>query len=295
MKRLFFGVCYNETVMFDASRQGRQLVIGTVYLVLFIAIGTGVYFGYIKPKPTCFDGKMNQDELGIDCGGICALCPEQVASLDLQTKETVFVPSGQNRYDVMAKVYNPNDTAGASSFEYQFELKDAAGRVLASRTGKNFILPQETKYLLEFNLDVTDDPSSATLTLSHIDWQSFSGYSEKPSVNIYQKRYSQISSGSGYSEAFGLVSNQSPYDFRSLLVKVILRDADGQPLAFNQTEMRTVVSHAERDFRLVWPNAFPGTVEKVEMEVEADVYHSDNFIQQYLPGGQFQEFAPTAS
>jgi len=33
-------------------------------------------------------------------------------------------------------------------------------------------------------------------------------------------------------------------------------------------------------------------VENVEMVVDADVYHSENFIRQYLPGGKFQDITP---
>jgi len=40
-----------------------------------------------------------------------------------------------------------------------------------------------------------------------------------------------------------------------------------------------------RDFRLVWPSAFPGRVENIEMIVDADVYHSENFIKQYFLRG----------
>jgi len=71
-----------------------------------------------------------------------------------------------------------------------------------------------------------------------------------------------------------------------------LRDSTGKPLALNSTEMNTVRSHENRDFRLVWPSAFPGAVENVEMVVDADVYHSENFIRQYLPGGKFQDITP---
>jgi hypothetical protein len=153
-------------------------------------------------------------------------------------------------------------------------------------------LPQENKYIFELNFTPSTPPAKVFLQINEIKWARFSGYQEKPSINIYQKRYNEISSGSGFSEAFGLVVNDSPYDFRSIIVKVILRDADDKPLAFNTTEMRTVKSQEERDFRLVWPKAFPGEVKNVEMEVDADVYHSFNFVRQYLPGGKFQELTP---
>lgn len=275
------------------SRRNKQYVIAAVYFVLAVLLSTVIYYAFIKAPETCFDGRQNQDEIGIDCGGVCAaVCKEVIVGEDLQVKEMTFVPGGENRYDVLGKIYNPNDEIGASAFAYTVSLKDSGGAVLASRTGKSYILPQENKYILELNLETAAVPSSVSFEISDMEWTRFSGYQAKPTISIYQKRYGQISSGAGFGEAYGLLSNESPYDFRSIIVRVILRDESGKPLAFNTTEMRTVQASEERDFRLIWPSAFPGTVAKVEMEVDADVYHSDNFIRQYLPGGKFQEFAP---
>lgn len=278
------------------SRAAKQFVIAGIYFSSVLLLIVGTYYAFFKASETCFDNKQNQDEQAIDCGGVCqAVCKESITGEDLEIQEIVFVPGGNGRYDVLGKIYNPNDEVGASSFSYTAELRDSSGTVLATRSGTSYILPQENKYIFELNLEAQGVPTTAALRISGVAWEKFSGYQEKPSINIYQKRYGPISSGAGFGEAYGLLSNESPYDFRSIVVRVILRDANGLPLAFNATEMRTVRSHEERDFRLVWPSAFPGTVEKVEMEVDADVYHSDNFMRQYLPGGKFQEFTPPAA
>ena len=291
-RKIVYAILMKIPVFLAMERSTRQIIIAVIFFVTVLILGAGVYFAFLKAPATCTDGRQNQKETGIDCGGECAACKENVVGENLVIQEVAFVPAGSGRYDVLGKIYNPNDTAGASSFQYVFELKDATGKVLVTRPGKSFILPQESKYLMELNLESAEQPVSAAAKISDIAWERLSGYREKPAVNIYQKRYNQISSGAGFGEAFGLLSNESPYDFRSIGVKVILRDSKNIPLAFNMTEMNTISSGEERDFRLVWPTSFPGTVEKVEMEVDADVYHSDNFLRQYLPGGKFQEFSP---
>lgn len=278
------------------SRENKQKFVAVVYFVIVIFLSAGVYYAFIKPPETCFDNKQNQDETGIDCGGVCqAVCKENVIGVDLELKEVAFVQGGNGQYDVLAKIHNPNDAIGATSFTYSVDLKNGSGETLVSRSGTSYILPQENKYIFELNLAPQSEPVKVSLQISEVKWARFSGYQEKPSIDIYQKRYGKISSGAGFSEAFGLVVNDSAYDFRSIFVKVILRDADDKPLAFNMTEMRTVKSKEERDFRLVWPNAFPGEVKNVEMEVDADVYHSFNFVRQYLPGGKFQELTPPSA
>jgi hypothetical protein len=275
------------------KRTLKKSLITAVFITIAILFIAALYFIFFYQTPTCTDGVKNGQEGGVDCGGKCAnVCEEIVAGQPFTIEEVAIVPGGRDRYDVLGRIYNPNDTEGASSFRYMVELKNGSGQVIATRTGESFILPQERKTLIEIGIESLEVPTQATLRIEDISWERFSGYQDRPNINIYQKRYNQISGGVGFGEAFGLVSNESPFDFRTLTVKVILRDSTGKALAANSTEMRTVTSGEERDFRLVWPEAFPGAVESVDMEVDADYYHADNFLEQYLPGGRFQDVVP---
>jgi hypothetical protein len=282
--------------MYASQRKKKRIVIGLITVSIAVALLVGFYYAFIKGPETCFDNKQNQNEQGIDCGGVCSTaCVEKIEAQDLSIIETAFVPGGSGRYDALIRVYNPNDIAGASTFAYKIDLKDASGRVLASRTGKSYILPQERKYIMEMNMETTSQPTTLETTFSEIEWERFSGYQERPNINIYNKYYGLVSDGINYGKASGLVSNESQYDFRSIVIRVILRDKGGKVLAFNSTEQRTMKSREEREFQLIWPTAFPGTVEKYEMETDADVYHSDNFLKQYFPAGKNQEFAPPSA
>ncbi len=266
----------------------KQITISVGYLLFFGAVLFSVYYLFIRVAPTCTDGRQNQDETGIDCGGTCTKqCEPPLNAKDIVAREVMFVPGERNSYDVLAKIHNPNDIAGASRFSYTFTLRDTAGSILAEQSGSSFILPQETKYLFEFHLSTQARPARATIEISQVVWERFQGYTERPRVTVVQQAYERIQSGPGFGAATGLVINDSPYDFRSLLVKVVLRDTAGKPLAINSTEMLTMPSGGQRDFRLVWPAAFPGEVKEVEMLVDADMYHSENFIRQFSPTTPF--------
>lgn len=266
----------------------KRLLVIAGFLTFFGVIGGLIYIAFIRVAPTCTDGKQNQKEEGIDCGGVCAKrCEPPLQTEQLETKEVAWMPTGSGMYDALVKVYNPNDIAGASLFTYTVSLKDATGRTLVERRGTSFILPQETKYLVEFQLATTFEPAQATVVFSDVTWERFEGYTEKPRISVTHQAYGKVTSGPGYGAATGLVMNESPYDFRSILVKVVLRDASGKPIGVNMTEMRTMRSKEQRDFRLVWPTAFPGEVVTSEMVVDADVYHTSNFIRQYSPTTPF--------
>lgn len=267
----------------------RGLIVGIV--AFFIALSGASWYYLTAPVPTCFDLERNQGEQGTDCGGPCAVaCAVEYVADDFIIRETAFVPGGADGvYDVFGTVYNPNDELGASSLGYVFRLKGASGEVLAEAAGTSFILPQETKTILSVGLRSSGRPHSVEMVLRDAKWEKFSGYQEKPALSILYKRYDKITDGPFFGEAQGTLSNDSLFDFGSIIVKVILRDADGKPVAFNQTEMNTVLSKENRDFRLRWPKAFPGEVAEVEVEPEADIYHSENFIRRYVETGKFQD------
>lgn len=269
------------------QRNHKRMLITLIYLAIFFLLGW-LFYSWLKPAPTCMDGKKNQNETGIDCGGTCKACEKTYQTQDLIIKEKAFVPSGQGEYDAMIRISNPNNQIAGSSFSYVLKLKDANGSVLAERSGRNFILPVESKYIIETNLKTGIVPAQIEVSTSDAVWEEFFGY-ERPELNIYSRQYALVSSGIGYSEAKGLLRNESPFDFNSVRINVVLRDAGGQPIAFNKTEMNTINAGEQRDFRLLWPVSFPGEVQGVEMEAEADVFNSQNFIKKYT-GSEAQRF-----
>lgn len=269
------------------TRGAKRSIIIIIYLIIFSLAACLIYLA-IRPDPTCYDGKKNQREEKADCGGQCAPCEKIINAQPLEMAEKAFVYGGPGKYDVLAKITNPNNQFGSPEFSYEFTLRDSEGREIARRSGNGFILPAETKYILETGLAAETIPGEAEIKITGADWEEFFEY-EKPKLNIYNKRYDLISGGAGYSEAYGLVRNESLFDFNFIKINVVLRDASGKILALNSTDMRTVSAGEQRDFRLLWPTSFPGDVENLEMEAEADVFHSQNFIKKYLPGGKFQE------
>lgn len=268
--------------MLTLTRDTKRLTIIAIYFLIFLVIGTGLYLIF-KPRPTCFDGKENQNEQGIDCGGICALaCMEKIVGNDLLVREIAFIPTGdRGRYDVVARIFNPNNDIGAASFQYSLLLRDASGKEIGRVTNSSFILPQETKTLLAFNIEPTVAPAKAVIELSDFKWTRLRGYRAKPELNIYSKRYVEHPNQSAFGAALGTVVNESIYDFRRIRVKVVLRDDAGRPLAANQTELQTVNVGREQEITLVFPQPFAGTVTQVDVEAEANIYDQENFLQEY--------------
>ena len=62
----------------------RQIIYLALVVGFFIFVTTVFLFFLLYETPTCFDGKQNQEEIGIDCGGPCVrLCVFQVEELSV--------------------------------------------------------------------------------------------------------------------------------------------------------------------------------------------------------------------
>jgi hypothetical protein len=266
----------------------KRILITVIYFIVFVAFAFFIY-EKLKPIETCTDSIKNQNEEDVDCGGVCAEC-QKIEALPLEIKESGAVAGGvAGEYDFYSLINNPNNLFGSSKFSYKITLKDSAGNVLSQREGENYILPGEKKYIVETGFKSESTPASTDFSITSIEWSQFSQY-KKPELEIVNKNYNEISSGVGFAEAKGLLKNKSPYDFDFIKIGVILKDAEGRVVALNSTNMKTVKSGEERDFRTFWPTRFPGNVQNMEAQVEVNVFDSSAFMQRNYQTKKFQEY-----
>jgi len=273
----------------ERSQKKRLMIVG-VYLAIFLLIIFGIYF-WQKPKPSCFDNIKNQNEEGLDCGGICVKKCDLAAQQDIIVLGAGFIDSGvANNIDVFGEISNPNQTLGSGSLQYQFTIENSAGIVIASYNGTGFILPGEKKYITKTNLTMQDVPAKVNLSIGKTQWTEANEFYEKPQLDVVYKNYNEISSGVGFFEATGLVKNESPFDFSNIKITVIIKDANGGIVALNSTEMNTVTAGENRDFRVYWPSRFPGSVANMETQAEVNIFNSEAFVKKNFKPQQFQQY-----
>ncbi|MCK5081080.1 MAG: hypothetical protein KAQ63_02870, partial [Candidatus Moranbacteria bacterium] len=134
-------------------------MIGFIYIVLFFAIAYSFY-SLIKPKATCQDGIKNQLEENIDCGGPCAPCDETHEIEDFIIEKIEWVDTATNKFDTVVTIKNPNSLFGASTLRYKLKYFDQVGQIIKETAWlKDFILPQEEKYLLVQEIEVPESPA----------------------------------------------------------------------------------------------------------------------------------------
>lgn len=269
------------------SRDKKRGVIIFIYFLIFGSFFSLIYY-FLQPEPTCSDGIKNQLEEGIDCGNICQVaCKKDINAQPIAVDEKYFVYGNKNQFDVMAEISNPNDKYGAFKFDYEFKLVDQANSVLAQKKGSNFILPGESKFIIEMNLQSAINPYTVNFEITNVQWDEFLDY-EEPRLSIFRKNYTEEV---GRGVATGLVRNESYFNFNSIEVDVVLRDKNGVPVALGKNEMRTINSQEERDFKLIWPYKFSEGVFNVDVKAEANIFDQYNFIKKELPSRQFQNYS----
>lgn len=271
--------------MLDQQRIKKRILIAAIIAVAVIFLSGGIYL-FFKSSATCFDKKKNQGETGVDCGGPCQItCDQTFETKPIEVIEKYILYSGPEKYDVLLRVRNPNALVGSSQINYSITLTDSQNNTLTKREGKSFILPAETKYIIETNIESATSPQDIAVTMGESNWQEFSEL-EEPRLTISNKRYNLVSSQAFFSEALGVIRNESQMSFKEVKINVVLKDEQGQPIAVNSTIINSFPPNEERDFRMVWPAKFPGSVQNLEMEAEANVFDLQS-IKSEIPEAPF--------
>jgi hypothetical protein len=152
----------------------KQMLYGALYLGILALIIFGIYYFWFKAAATCSDGRQNQKETGIDCGGPCQSC--EIAKLKpLTVSWTKYLPASENEVSLLAKIANPNLNFGSRNFSYQFEVIGPFGALLKKNGGQSFIYPGEEKYLMAPALKINSTDISQVklaITTSTLIWQS---------------------------------------------------------------------------------------------------------------------------
>ncbi len=268
----------------------KRAIIVFAYLIIFSVIGTVLFFLF-RTTPTCSDGKLNQGEEKIDCGGPCQKCEEIPKIENAQILEKNIILGGSNRYDALAKIKNPNPLFGIENLEYTFSFLDESGKVIAQSEGASFLLPAETKYIFVFNQDLNEKPSSLDFRIKSYKWRKFSGY-EEPNIVSYQKEFSFVSGGPGFADLKLKIQNKSGYDFRKITTKAVIRDHQGYPVAINETNNNDVQVNEEREVIFHWSEPFSQDidVQNIEVRQEANVFSEENFMKKYGSPGQYESY-----
>lgn len=256
-------------------RARRYLV---AFLVLGIVIGGVGFFAAwrLLPASTCSDGKKNQGELGVDCGGPCVPC-----ELRNPKPITVFwvkgIASGENSYDAAAQIRNENEVLASPRMEYEFTLFDEFGPV-ARRSGSTFLLAQEKFVLGELGLSTTRIPLRAEFRITGVEWEVRPDL--QPVLIVERREYGvEQRAGRRVSIVEATIANRSPLDLARVGVGIALFDRAGNVVGINQLLLEELPAGGRKGITSSWPIEIPSEISSVEIQPRVNVFDSETFVR----------------
>ena len=248
--------------MFSWAKQ-RQLMYGSaVFIFLALVIGTPVYVMFFNKAATCFDGKQNGNETGMDCGGQCIkACANEVSPQPIVIWARPFnVTNGLT--NLVAYVQNPNVDYVADPVEYLFRVYDKDNVLIGTRIGKVSVPPSKVFPIFEQAFDAGfSKPVKAYFEFTEpLVWKKFS--SSKPEFDVIDKRLINASSSP---QLNATLVNKTIDTYRNIEVVALIYDTDGNAIAASRTIVDVLYGNSEAPLIFTWPNGFTANTSKIEI------------------------------
>lgn len=241
------------------AQRRRSRIIFWVSAISFTALATYVLIRAYEP-PSCFDRTLNQDELGIDCGGSCELlCTSQVKPLRTVWSRSFKVSEGL--WSALAYIENPNPNTYVTEAKYRFVLYNKENEIITERRGSTFIsqgtvLPVFEKRIYTKGVEPYRTEFEWT---DHLRWHRNNdlydvAFIEQKLFNIATKP-----------ELTATLKNNTPYYLEDIDVVAIVYDSGDNAMAVSKTFVDSVPLRGERNITFSWSKSFYSQPERWEI------------------------------
>ncbi|NVN97408.1 hypothetical protein HXX01_04255 [Candidatus Nomurabacteria bacterium] len=237
------------------AAQRRLQYIGGLFLVFCIILFIFLY-PIIFRKPTCFDGKQNGDETGVDCGGSCQLmCKEKISDPVILWSRAF--PVVGNTYNLVAYIENQNKNSGVVEASYEFRVYDVKNLLIGRRQGTTFIPPNKQFAIFEPRIDFAQrEVKSVSFEFTGpLTWVR-----KEPTLNNLSIFADKVTMGDDMNNPSltAVIKNESIYEIPSFDVIAILYDENHNAINASKTVKESLPSNDSMPVFFTWPNALTG-------------------------------------
>lgn len=250
-------------------RTAKQLVYGVIYLAVFLWIAFGFYFLLVRPAPSCFDKKQNQNEEGVDCGGVCAqFClPENLGPVSVVDEVSVFYPTPQ-KATLLARIKNPNASHGAF-VSYLITLYDSQNQPVVSIPQEAILYPSQVRYVIVPSVDLLEIPAPIARVELHfqkVDWRP-AEFLNQPQVTV---RDQEVFREGNFVQVKGNIMNNDLVDVPGATAVAVFFNQFRIPIGAAKTDLAQLISGETRQFTIVHPMLPSLTLERTQVFVMTD-------------------------
>lgn len=243
--------CYNDFMNWAAKRKLQYFsgVFGVFLIILFIFL-----YPVIFKKPSCTDGKLNGDEVGLDCGGSCSrMCPEKTSEPLILWNRAFRI--SDNAYNLVAFIENTNKNSGISKISYEFRIYDVNNRLIGRRQGNTYIPPNKQFVIFEPHFD----PGEAIVKSVSFEFvPPFDWIKREPTIDKLPIFADNIVVGADRDNPnlTARIKNESIYDIPAFDIIAILYDADHNAINVSKTFKEGLNSNSSLSAFFTWPESF---------------------------------------
>ena len=237
-----------------------------IYILIFAAAAAVIIslFFIDFSKPTCNDGKRNQEEEGIDCGGPCVtVCRFSAKDLVVRWNRAFEIKKGI--YNAVAYINNPNNTFDAENVPYIFKLYDKDNILVYERKGRAYIPPQNSFAIFESSMDTGNRIPQRTT----FEFALQPGWKRSDNADVGLKIKNVLLKKSGEEEKSlwleADIENTNLDSVNDIELVAILYDKDGNSINSSETLVDFLRSGSERNMTFTWPNMEEASVLRVEI------------------------------
>lgn len=235
----------------------------THLLIIFLILISAIFFIYSAYQFFLYF-KNNSDQSSLSDTNLTS--PRNLIT-ELKIDPPQFFKNG-DRYDLVAKVTNPNDKFSAK-FKACFNLSGVEFSCVDS-----FALPSEAKYIFSLAQDIKDEPKTLSFSVKDITWQRIDAHAISnwanfsadhlnfsfADINFYSLNNNDVKNDSNILE-FN-VKNLSSYSYYDLPLNIALFNG-GQLVGVNIYYLSNFLSGETHNIKINWP----GNYHNVRVEI----------------------------
>lgn len=236
-----------------------------IILSLFILFGTptGIYVYKKLQKPeSCFDGKQNQDERGVDCGGICKIaCFANVtAEPTIQWSRAYYVAPGV--YNLTAYIENPNIDYISKPARYIFKVYDDKNVLITTREGVVGIPTSKIFPIFEPTISTGNlIPKIVTFEfVENVTWIEYFG--NKPELEVIEQKLSRTETSPKLDVK---IVNKTLNTYKNVEVVAIIYDEQGNGVLSSRTFVDSIGDKGESSVVFTWLEPINFKPSKIEV------------------------------
>jgi hypothetical protein len=228
-----------------STRRAKQLIYGTFYLLIVMAVCAGIYFVFVSPFITA--------STPVACApGTCA--PTSTASIAASVVSTFVTSSGHDTF--LAQLQNADADFGAPLVTYELDFDNASDTVLQSITGQSFIYPSQNKYILFPNETVPTVYDHMALVVTSAEWLASTTMGVDDPGNAsggFAQQNIQANVASATVSVGGQLVNTGVASYAQVIVMALFKDGAGNIIGVSQTELDNVSAGATNNFSVIYP------------------------------------------